>query len=201
MPYKLHITMGTAKMEGIPSFNTSATLNPFCNKMNQSDDKSLICTNCYAINTEKRYPNLIPALERNIDLYQRILLDSELPRLNYAIARFDSFGEVHNEIHVLNYFNIARKNPETVFGFWTKRKDIIKKVLKMVSKPANVILIHSSCKKNKVDKLPGGYDKVFTAHKKSDLKPSITINCSKSCNDCRLCYSHNDVIFINEIMK
>ena len=185
MPYKLHITMGTAKMEGIPTFNTAATLNPFCIKMSQSAIKELICTKCYAINTEKRYPNLVNALERNVDLYQRILLDSELPRLNYAIARF----------------NIARKNPETVFGFWTKRKDIIKKVLKMVSKPANVILIHSSNKKNKVDKLPVGYDKVFTAHKKSDLKPNININCSKSCNDCRLCYSHNNVVFINEIMK
>lgn len=199
--YKLHITMGTAKMEGIPSFNTAATKNEFCIKMNQSDDKSLICTSCYAVNTEKRYVNLVGALERNNDLFERILLDSELPRLNYAIARFDSFGEVHNAIHVLTYFNIARKNPETVFGFWTKRKDLIKKVLKMVSKPANVILIHSSAKKNKVDRLPAGYDKVFTAHKKSDLKPAITINCSHKCNDCRLCYSHNDVIYINEIMK
>lgn len=201
MPYKLHITMGSAKMEGIPSFNTAATKNPFCIKMNGSADKTLICTNCYAVNTEKRYANLVGALERNNDLFERILLDSELPRLNYAIARFDSFGEVHNEIHVLNYFNIARKNPETIFGFWTKRKDIIKKVLKMVSKPDNVILIHSSSKKNKIDKLPAGYDKVFTAHKKSDLKPSVTINCSHKCNDCRLCYSHNDVVYINEIMK
>ena len=201
MPFKLHITIGSGKMEFIPSINTSTLKNKFCDSMRLSNDKSLICTNCYAANYEKMRPSLVEALERNNDLFERILLESELPRLNYAIARFDSFGEVHNEIHVLNYFNIARKNPETVFGFWTKRKDLIKKVLKMVSKPSNVILIHSSNKKNKVDRLPAGYDKVFTAHKKSNLKPSVTINCSKSCNDCRLCYSHNDVVYINEIMK
>lgn len=201
MPFKLHITIGSGKMEFIPSINTSTLKNKFCDSMRLSSDKSLICTNCYAATYEKMRPFLVEALERNNDLFERILLDSELPRLNYAIARFDSFGEVHNEVHVLNYFNIARKNPETVFGFWTKRKDLIKKVLKMVSKPSNVILIHSSAKKNKVDRLPAGYDKVFTAHKKSDLKPSVAINCSKSCNDCRLCYSHNDVVFINEIMK
>lgn len=188
-------------MDFIPSINTSTLKNKFCDSMRLSSDKSLICTNCYAANYEKMRPSLVEALERNNDLFERILLESELPRLNHAIARFDSFGEVHNEVHVLNYFNIARKNPETVFGFWTKRKDLIKKVLKMVSKPSNVILIHSSNKKNKVDRLPAGYDKVFTAHKKSNLKPSITINCSKSCNDCRLCYSHNDVVYINEIMK
>ena len=137
--FKLHMTMGTAKMEHIPSFNTPASSNPFCLKMNESADKAVVCTRCYSINTEKRYPKLISALERNADLYKRILLDVELPRLNFAIARFDSFGEVHNEIHVLNYFNLARKNPETTFGFWTKRKDLIKAVLAMVSKPANVI--------------------------------------------------------------
>jgi hypothetical protein len=195
------MTIGTAKMENIPSFNTPASSNPFCLKMNGSNDKTVVCTRCYSINTEKRYPKLINALERNADLYKRILLDVELPRLNFAIARFDSFGEVHNEIHVLNYFNLARKNPETVFGFWTKRKDLIKRVLDMVSKPANVILIHSSTKMNKIDRLPAGYDKVFTAHKKSDLSANVDINCSQSCNDCRLCYSHNDIIFINEIAK
>jgi len=188
-------------MENIPSFNTPASSNPFCLKMNGSNDKSLICTRCYSINTEKRYPKLINALERNADLYKRILLDVELPRLNFAIARFDSFGEVHNEIHILNYFNLARKNPETTFGFWTKRKDLIKAVLAMVSKPANVILIHSSTKMNKIDRLPAGYDKVFTAHKKSELSANVTINCHQKCNDCRLCYSHNDIVFINEIAK
>ena len=201
MTFKLHITTGSGKMEFIPSINTSTLLNPFCNKMRAKMNKSIICSSCYAARNEQLYPSLIPALERNADLYKRILLDTELPRLNFALARFDSYGEVHNEIHILNYFNIARKNPETVFGFWTKRKDLIKKVLAMVAKPANVILIHSSTKKNKVEKLPAGYDKVFTAHKKSDLKPSIVINCSHSCNDCRLCYSHNDVVFINEIAK
>jgi hypothetical protein len=201
MTFRLHMTMGSAKMENIPSFNTPASSNSFCIKMNGSADKTVVCTRCYSINTEKRYPTLVNALERNADLYKRILLNTELPRLNFAIARFDSFGEVHNEIHVLNYFNLARKNPETTFGFWTKRKDLIKAVLSMISKPANVILIHSSTKMNKIDKLPAGYDKVFTAHKKSDLSANVTINCSQKCNDCRLCYSHNDIVYINEIAK
>jgi hypothetical protein len=48
-------------------------------------------------------------------------------------------------------------------------------------------------------KLPKGFDKVFTAFAKgSDM---TDINCHGACNDCRLCYSHNNTTYINEIIK
>lgn len=201
--FKLHITTGSGKMAGLPSINTSTLKNDFCTGMrNSNTKKDLICKKCYAARLETMRPSLVTALERNAVVYERLLTEDELPRLNYAIFRFDSFGELHNAIHLINYFAIALKNPTTVFGLWTKRTDITRKVLKTMPKPANVILIHSSLARDTIDALPAGYDKVFTAHTRKVSKANnVAINCHSSCNDCRLCYEHNGVTFINEISK
>lgn len=196
--FKLHITQGSGKMENIPSINTSTLNNSFCAKMRETDS---VCKSCYAARYEKMRPALVDALNSNNDLFERILRSDELPRLNHAIFRFDSFGELHNAIHLQNYFAIAEKNPETIFALWTKRKDIVKKLLKSIAKPINMILIYSSIEIGKISKLPKRFDKVFTAHKRKSVKPDVTINCQDSCNDCRLCYSHNDVVYINELLK
>lgn len=201
--FKLHITTGSGKMAGLPSINTSTLKNDFCSSMrNSNTKKDLICKKCYAARLETMRPSLVTALERNAVVYERLLTEDELPRLNYAIFRFDSFGELHNTMHLINYFAIALKNPTTMFGLWTKRTDIVKKVLKTMPKPANVILIHSSTTRDSVDALPAGYDKVFTAHtRKTSKANNVAINCHSACNDCRLCYEHNGVTFINEISK
>jgi hypothetical protein len=199
----LHITMGSGKMADLPSINTSTLGNPFCTKMrNKETAVDTICKKCYAARLETMRPSLVKALERNAIVYERLLTADELPRLNYAIFRFDSFGELHNATHLINYFAIALKNPNTTFGLWTKRVDIVRKVLKTMPKPANVILIHSSATRDVIDALPAGYDKVFTAHTRSASKANnVNINCNSSCNDCRLCYEHNDTTYINEISK
>lgn len=201
--FKLHITTGSGKMAGLPSINTSTLKNNFCTGMrNSNTKKDLICKKCYAARLETMRPSLVTALERNAMVYTRLLTEDELPRLNYAIFRFDSFGELHNVTHLINYFAIALKNPNTMFGLWTKRLDIVRKVLKTMPKPANVILIHSSNLRNVITKLPKGYDKVFTAHTTKVSKANnVNINCHGSCNDCRLCYENNGVTYINEISK
>lgn len=201
--FKLHITTGSGKMAGLPSINTSTLKNDFCTGMrNSNTKKDLICKKCYAARLETMRPSLVTALERNAMVYTRLLTEDELPRLNYAIFRFDSFGELHNAIHLINYFAIALKNPTTTFGLWTKRTDIVLKVLRSVPKPANVILIHSSVTRDSIDALPAGYDKVFTAHTRKAVNTNnVAINCNSACNDCRLCYEHNNVTFINEISK
>jgi hypothetical protein len=201
--FKLHITTGSGKMAGLPSINTSTLKNDFCTNMRKaSPDKDVICTKCYAARLETMRPSLVTALERNAMVYTRLLTEDELPRLNYAIFRFDSFGELHNMIHLINYFAIALKNPNTMFGLWTKRLDIVRKVLKTMPKPTNVILIHSSNQRNVITPLPKGYDKVFTAHTTKVSKANnVNINCHSSCNECRLCYENNGVTYINEISK
>lgn len=198
-PFTVHITTGSGKMLDVNSINTSTTNNIFCQKMQLTD---AICRQCYAQRNEKIRPTLVNALERNNTLFQRELTARELPIINQQIFRFHSYGELHNDLHLKNYFAIASHNPQTTFTLWTKRKDIVQRVLRTMDKPDNMIIIFSSSAIGKISKLPKGFDKVFTAHKrKQATTDNVAVNCHGSCNLCRLCYSKNDAVFINEIAK
>lgn len=193
--FQIHVTNGNGKMTGIQSINTSTTNNEFCTKMRETDS---VCKKCYAARFENMRPSLHDALEKNIVLSQRDLTTRELPIINASIFRFHSYGELINSKHFENYIAIANHNPGTIFTLWTKRKNIVSRVLNNMVKPGNLILIYSSSIIDDIAALPKHFNKVFTAHSKNTDKP---INCHGECNNCRLCYSHNDVTFINEIVR
>jgi hypothetical protein len=182
----VHLTKGSGKLAGITSINTPTSTNPFCQAMQKTDS---VCKSCYAQRYEKLRPNVVTAFERNKFLSERELLPQEIPAINEQIARFASYGELINMMHFINLLRIALANPRTIFTLWTKRPKIVQIVLHIYSSP--VVGVPS--------KLPKGFDKVFTAFAKgSDM---TDINCHGACNTCRLCYSHNDTTFINEIIK
>ena len=194
----LHVTTPskTGKLNGIPSINTSVLNNDFCSRMRESDS---VCSKCYASRMEQRYTNLHLAIEKNDTvLSDSIIPNQYLPTFNNLVIRFHSLGELINTIHLHNFLNIAEKNPQTIFTLWTKRKDIINKVLSKRIKPSNFILIYSSPIINKIAPLPKYFNKVFSVHSKSS---QANINCHGSCIDCMKCYSHNETVFINEIVK
>jgi hypothetical protein len=192
----VHITQGSGKLAGIISINTPTSTNPFCQAMQKKDS---VCKSCYAQRYEKLRPNIVEAFKRNLFLSERELLPQEIPAINKQIARFASYGELINMMHFINLLRIALANPRTIFTLWTKRYRIVQRVLNVLGKPDNLILIYSFPIVGKVSALPKGFDKVFTAFARgSDM---TDINCHGSCNTCRLCYSHNDTTFINEIIK
>lgn len=195
----LHITHGSGKMLDIQSINTSTLQNGFCSKMRDSDS---VCRKCYAATYEKMRPALENALLRNhAALSSGILPLSDLPFINAQFFRVNSFGELINAIHFKNILNMAMKNSHCQVVLWTKRKDLINKVLSVREKPVNLTLIYSSPVINTSAKLPRYFDKVFTVYDKNH-KNASHINCGgKSCNDCQLCYTVNDTVYINEIVK
>lgn len=193
----VHITQGEGKMLGISSINTPTSTNPFCKSMQKTDS---VCKSCYAQRGESHRTHLVDAFSRNLFLTQRSLEIGEIPTINANIFRFHSYGELHNMQHFINYLYIAAGNPHTIFTLWTKRKGIVQRVLKSRTKPDNMILIYSSPVVDKQATLPKGFDKVFTVYSKDNAQDT-TINCHGSCNTCRLCYSHNDTININEIKR
>ena len=192
----VHLTKGSGKLAGIQSINTPTSTNPFCQSMQKTDS---VCKSCYAQRYEKLRPNIVTAFERNLFLAERELLPLEIPTISDDIARFASYGELINMMHFINLLRIALANPRTVFTLWTKRYRIVQRVLKHMDKPDNLILIYSSPVVGKVSALPKGFDKVFTAFAKDT--DTTDINCHGACNTCRLCYSHNDTVNINEIIK
>lgn len=190
----------TGKLKGLRAINTSPLVNPYCQKM--SKNPNTICHQCYSILmllTTRQ--NAHPAYVRNTHyLADSIIPEPNILHLNDDIFRFNAHGELVNVNHAINLLNVARVNPNTIIGFWTKRPDLIRKAGQV---PANVNLIYSTPKVNILQpKVPEGFHKVFSAYTKEFAeKHNIKINCHGGCNTCRLCYTKNKVTHINEVIK
>ncbi len=203
----------TGKMEGIDSLSTSVLLNPNCQK-NQKCSGS-ICEHCYAETLANMYKGLGAKLESNTkELTERILLDSELPDLeNREIFRLEAFGDLNNETQLINYINIALKNPKVQITLYTKMYKLVRDYFKDHDVPDNFTLIISSFYINKpvdltfikeLGKFKQGQLKSFTVYDKDFIKkhPALKINCgARACNSCRICYLRNSIEEVREILK
>lgn len=194
----VHITTHGGKMKNIQSISTSSTHNPFCQKMAKCADN--ICSKCFSNRYEGLRPTMVKALQRNASLLsERVLSEDELPVLNAQIFRFQAFGDLLNVNHAINLLNIAKKNPGTFFGIWTKRANVMQMAINKVGRTDNMNLIYSAPKIGVEPKVPKYFDKTFTVHPKGS---SAGINCgAKNCDGCRICYTKNDVVSINETLK
>jgi hypothetical protein len=185
------------KLAGVWAINTSPLDNPFCLGMAENPDN--ICSYCYSQKILRGLRrNCRPSMKRNGELLQKALV--KIPKIRKPhLFRFSAHGELFNRQHAENYFAIARNNPHVTFAFWTKRVNL----LEGLEKPENVILVYSSPKLNVVSPLPEGFNKVFTVFTGRDNVPEgMKINCAgKKCVACQLCYSHNDITFINELVR
>ena len=106
---------------------------------------------------------MIPLLENNSKLLSTNIIDIDfLPTIYNIYFRFNSHGELINEIHLINLINIVNKNKHCNFALWTKRNDIIKKYFDKNNKPDNLILIYSNSKlNNPMNKPPKYFNKTF----------------------------------------
>lgn len=196
---KLHVTKGSAKMEGIFSINTPTTENPFCQMMSKTDT---ICRACYAMRFEGFRKNLIPAFKRNMDL---LLSKNYIPEnfASYKFMRLHSYGELFGYVHFVSFVKLALFNKGTTFTLWTKRKNIVQNYLRKGGViPSNLFLVYSNPTVDKeIKNVPKGFNKVFNVFTKKGSE-NIVINCgTKKCLDCRLCYTENSVNVINEYKK
>lgn len=207
---ELHLTIHMkGKLKGILSINTSSLKNPFCNSIGcrhlarKDRKKKTICEYCYAEKNEKLRKQLEACLEHNTEmLTTRILKDEEIPLLNNAFVRFHSFGELVNDIHVQNFLNIAKKNPQTIFCLMTKRYNLIMKHPKL----KNIIYIASSPLLNtpiQNKTVLEYFDKTFTVYEHDNAcVKKININChGKDCIKCQNCYTTKGSKNINEILR
>ena len=195
----------SGKMTDIPSISTSCLFNPICLKRMQ--DGESICKHCFAAATLERYDAAGLAMESNFILLNDSILPVELLpvfKKTVEIARIESFGDVASVIQAINYCNIAYKNSNVTFAWWTKNVKIVAAAFDIVGKPENVILIESSEKVNRIKEKSSHYvDKVFTVFDKQFIiENNIDINCgSRACNKCRRCYSKETEQNVYEQLK
>jgi len=203
MQQTIHISTMSGKLKGLRAISTNTLTNPFCIKQNSSGKADNICTKCYSVNMLSTFrKNTAPALQRNSDLLPiRELTDREIPFINERIFRFSAHGELVNTTHLINLFRIAALNAGCTFSLWTKRKDIVKKVLATMTKPDNMILIYSNPTIDKVlPKPPEGFQRSFNNVSKGVMVEAQ--NCTgQRCIDCQLCYSHDTTDTIIEAVK
>ena len=211
----INVTKHSGKMEGIPSISTSCISNARCQKR-VSCDKS-VCHNCFAHSYMNFRKELRVALERNFHiLTEKILTKEEIATLNINVCffRFESFGDLNNDIQLINYVNICRYYKNTRFALWTKNIDILLSVFsqKKYRKPRNLSLVISSPLLNVafpisfVEKVNAivHIDVVFTVYSKDFVeKHNININCgARHCLSCLQCYKgHREIVYINEQLK
>tara|TARA_R100000664_G_C2640318_1_gene65633 strand:- start:34 stop:495 length:462 start_codon:yes stop_codon:yes gene_type:complete len=131
--------------------------------------------------------NCTPKFSRNSEYLSEKVQDRKtLPICPNMVGRFSSHGELINSNHLENLINICLNQPMTTFTLWTKRKDIVNRVLKNIKKPKNLILVYSNPIINKLDvKLPKHFDKVFNNVKSK----TNNVNCDSKCLDCMKCYT------------
>jgi hypothetical protein len=201
----LHFTTKhSGKMAGMASISTSVTTNARCAK--NAAIKGSICEKCFAAKQMKVYPTMEkPMVENQRILTSEILPLEKLPTINNLYFRFEAFGDLNNDIQVINYFNICYKNPRVKFALWTKNPDYIAAAIAQgYKKPENLNIVLSSLFINKQRPNPFPFvDKVFTVYDPAHIAENNTdINCgAKNCFTCGLCYEKNGVTVINEKLK
>jgi len=201
--YELFSTM-SGKLKGLVGINTNPLTNEFCQKM--AKDPTIICSICYSQKMLKGVRmNCVPKFDRVGDLMSKGLIPFEsIPVIKEKLGRFSAHGELINMNHLMNCIQVAKANPHTTWGLWTKRMDFIKVLGKMmVTVPDNIVLIYSNPKINTVIPVPDGFDKVFSVYTKEYVKANdIKINCgAKNCLKCKCCYSKVTTNVINELIK
>lgn len=203
-------TKHSGKMEGMVGLSTSVKVNHLCNC--RKNIKGSICEHCFAETMNNQYgKSFQDCFIRNTKLLtENIIPVSEMPLLNVAFFRFESFGDLNNDIQVINYFNLCSANKNTRFALWTKNPGLIAMAIrKGYKKPSNLNIGLSSMFVNKVAD-PSRFpfvDFVFTVFTAEfAAENNVNVNCgAKQCLSCLKCYKgmnrNKTVVYINEILK
>ena len=201
-------TNHTAKMANMCSLSTACTANKYCKA--RTANPKMICSKCYANSQAKRYKGLREKLEKNTEVLTTVIIPkNDLPYLfsPSGLFRFEAFGDLINEIQVVNYFNMASANKQLKFALWTKNPWIIRKAIEAynLKKPSNLVIIGSSYFLNESMTYQAYpfIDKVFTVYdKKTATEKNVNINCGgRSCATCRRCYSKQTGREVSELVK
>lgn len=197
------------KMDTIPSISTSALCNVSCAMRSRQAD--CICSKCYARRQLQMMKTLREKMEVNTLFYTKYeLTAADIPRINTSVFRFESFGELNNELQVKNYFLIARRNRHCFFVLWTKNYHLIESARKLygLKKPKNLRIIASEyiIDHDITEHIWKRYkfiDKIFSVYSKEYAEQNqIEINCSGKCKNCMRCYDQeNKERFIREMLK
>ena len=206
----LSVSQGlTGKMAGMSAITSSMLCNEHCQKLSKITGS--VCEKCYT----KKYLSCRPSVEKCYADNTKLLSESiipikQLPFINAAMCRLETFGDIVNVTHLQNYINIVKKNNHCMFSLFTKNYTVVFQYFKTHKQPKNLSIVISSLLLNepfdvsKIRDLGLTNLKIFTVYTKAYAnKNGIVINCGKNrCIDCRRCYTKNKIpIYVSELLK
>ena len=208
--YKLlSVSQGlTGKMTGMPAITSSMLCNEHCQKL--SNIIGTVCEKCYTVKYLKSRPAVEKCYADNTELLTSSLIPiKQLPFINAAMCRLETFGDIVNTTHLQNYINLIKKNNHCMFSLFTKNYTVVFDYFKAHKQPKNLSIVISSLILNEpfeLEFLPQNLTnvKIFTVYTKPYAKGNnVIINCGKNrCVDCKRCYSKNKApIYISELLK
>lgn len=202
----------TGKMLGMCSLSTSPLVNPRC--PDRAKDPESVCNRCFSMAAMEYQKNCAEKFGTNGNVLSNYVIPVNkwpvILKSAYPEVRLEAFGDVINAIHVINYFNLCKRNPKITFTAWTKNVDFYEAAVKMGhEKPDNLILVASSPMLNTEINVENHLiiDKTFTVYTLEYIKAnnigSDFINCgARSCKKCGRCYRKaDDVENVHEILK
>lgn len=204
----LSVSQGlTGKMAGMPAITSSMLCNENCQKLMQI--KCSVCEKCYTKKYLSSRPSVDACYKENSNLLSSsIIPKNQLPFINAAYCRLESFGDIINATHLQNYVNLIKKNSHCVFSLFTKNYTVVFDYFKVHKQPNNLSIVISSLMLNtpfEIERCIGLKNvKIFTVYtKKYEKEHGVIINCGKNrCIDCRRCYTKNKTpVYIAELLK
>lgn len=206
----LSVSQGlTGKMAGMPAITSSMLCNENCQKLMAVTGS--VCEKCYTKKYLTSRPNAEHCYRENTDLLSSSVIPiKQLPFVNAAYCRLESFGDITNATHLQNYINLIRKNNHCTFSLFTKNYTVVFDYFKTHKQPSNLSIVISSLMLNTPFEIEYCLQlglknlKIFTVYtKKYAEKYNIPITCGKNrCIDCRRCYTRNKTpVYIAELLK
>lgn len=178
----------SGKIEGITSYDSSATNCEFCAGMRKAAESNPahICRYCYDFAQEHSFKgaNVVNRHSLNMLIMSEVeFTREELATVNASyINRVNSSGDTPNVIYAKNMLNIAYSHAACKFGYWAKNTAAVIAACDEIGKPANVTLVQSSPIIGKPAKLAKYFDVVFTVYATKEGVENAIAEGAKECN-------------------
>ena len=169
----LSVSQGlTGKMTGMPAVTSSMLCNENCKKLTQISGS--VCEKCYTRKYLSSRPNTERCYRENTTLLSSsIIPKNQLPFINAAYCRLETFGDITNATHLQNYINLIKKNNHCIFSLFTKNYTVVFDYFKTHKQPKNLSIVISSLLLNqpfdiaKIGNLELENLKIFTVYTKN----------------------------------
>lgn len=183
----------SGKIEGVTSFDSSATNCAFCRGMRHQAEgnPAHICNACYDFAAEQYKITALNRHTLNMVIMSRIDFEPDELRIIPAslINRINSSGDIPNKTYARNMIKIALVNPLFHFGFWAKNTAALIAATDELGKPENAVYIQSSPIIGTPAEKAKYFDHVFTVYVDADAVKAAIEGGAAECNGkkCREC--------------